>query len=127
MNTRFAGTLCLGLATAGAAMAGSLDAVSNLTAHAERAERTAAGSAGGSSGSSGSGAQSSTASSAKFTGRNGKVSVNGDLVEARDGLLTVNGKAYGKVENGSVVQYVVRDSERTLMVDGVARKPLGQQ
>jgi hypothetical protein len=67
--------------------------------------------------------QSSSASTASFTGRNGQVNVNGDLVRAKNGVLTVNGAPYGRVNEDSVVTYTVRGSERILSVDGVVRKP----
>lgn len=70
-------------------------------------------------------ASSSTAgSAATFTGKNGRVSVNGDLVQAKDGVLTVNGVAYGTVNENAVVTYTVRDQEKTLAVDGAIRKPV---
>ncbi|MDB5839319.1 MAG: hypothetical protein JWQ23_1271 [Herminiimonas sp.] len=64
-----------------------------------------------------------TSGSASFTGQNARVSVNGDLVQARQGILTVNGVPYGTVNETSVVKYTVRDGEKLLLVDGVPRKP----
>jgi hypothetical protein len=107
MNYIKALVLLLGLIAAAAAAAGSLDSVSALTADADGSIK----------------ASSSAASSAKFTGKNGRVSVNGDLVQAREGVLTINGVSYGAVNEKSVVQYVVRDGEKILTVDGVPRKP----
>jgi hypothetical protein len=96
-----------GLFAAATALAGSLDSVAPLAVNAGA----------------GATASSSSASSAKFTGKKGRVSVNGDLVQARDGVLTVNGVPHGTVNENSVVQYTVRDGEKTLTVDGVPRKP----
>jgi hypothetical protein len=107
LNRKNALIFSLGLAAATAAGGASLEAVAGLTASAD----------------SNAGASSTSASSAKFTGKNGRVSVDGDLVQARDGVLTVNGKPYGSVSEKSVVQYMVRDGERVLTVDGVPRKP----
>jgi hypothetical protein len=101
------------LLTTGSVAAVSLDAVAGLTASTDSSASTSS-------------ASSTRASSAKFTGRNGKVSVNGDLVQARDGVLTVNDVSYGAVTDKSVIQYVVRDGEKMLTVDGVPRKPLAR-
>ena len=62
-------------------------------------------------------------SAATFTGKNGRASVNGDLVQANNGLLTVNGVSYGTVNQNSVITYIVQNQEKILSVDGVVRKP----
>ncbi len=62
-------------------------------------------------------------STATFTGKNSRVSVNGDLVQAKDGVLTVNGVAYGSVNEKSVVTYSVQGGKKTLSVDGTVREP----
>lgn len=62
-------------------------------------------------------------STATFTGKNSRVSVNGDLVQAKDGVLTVNGVAYGSVNDKSVVTYSVQGGKKTLSVDGTVREP----
>jgi hypothetical protein len=67
---------------------------------------------------------SSTSSSvATFVGKNGLVRVDSDIIEAKDGVLTVNGIPYGTVSATSVVKYTVQDKEKTLSVDGVIRTP----
>jgi ribosomal protein S6E (S10) len=104
----------LGLLAAAAVAGGSIDSVAPLTAGVDGSIKV------------NSTSSASSGSSARFTGKNGRVSVNGDLVQARDGVLTVNGVSYGTVDEKSVVQYTVRDGEKILTVDGVPRKPLNQ-
>jgi hypothetical protein len=103
----------LGLLAATAA-GGSIDSVAPLTAGVDGSVKI------------NSTSSASSGSSARFTGKKGRVSVNGDLVQARDGVLTVNDVPYGTVDEKSVVQYTVRDGEKILTVDGVPRKPLNQ-
>jgi hypothetical protein len=59
-----------------------------------------------------------------FTGNSGVHRVNGDVIEARDGVLTVNGVSYGKVTDQSVIKYSVRGDKKTVYVDGAVRKPV---
>ncbi|WP_163558002.1 hypothetical protein [Halomonas sp. NO4] len=61
---------------------------------------------------------------AVITGPDAAVAVNGDRLEVRDGRLTLNGVAYGRVADGETVTYRVRDGVRTLQVDGVPREPM---
>ncbi|MDB5761784.1 MAG: hypothetical protein JWQ21_779 [Herminiimonas sp.] len=67
---------------------------------------------------------SSHSSAAAFTGKNGRVSVNGDMVQAKNGVLTINGVSYGTVNDTSVIRYSVRNNEKVLSVDGIVRKPV---
>jgi hypothetical protein len=62
---------------------------------------------------------------AVVTGPNAVIAVNGDRVEIKDGRLSVNGVAYGTVGEQSTVTYRVEGKVRTLLVDGVERRPEG--
>jgi hypothetical protein len=79
--------------------------------------------------SSASGASSSDSSAGShseiaFTGNSGVHRVNGDVIEARDGVLTVNGVSYGKVTDRSAIKYSVRGNKKTVYVDGAVRQPV---
>ncbi|BBA33256.1 uncharacterized protein sS8_1296 [Methylocaldum marinum] len=60
---------------------------------------------------------------AVISGQQGKISLNGDRVEVRDGRVTWNGVSYGAVGKKSIVTYVVDGSVKRLFVDGVERLP----
>lgn len=79
---------------------------------------------GASSSSSSSSSSSDAASEMMFTGNSGTLRINDDTVEARNGVVTVNGVSYGPVNEQSVVKYTVRGNVKTLSVDGVIRKPV---
>jgi hypothetical protein len=66
---------------------------------------------------------STSSSAATLVGKNGLVQVGSDVIEAKDGVLTLNGVPYGTVSATSVVKYTVQDKEKTLSVDGVIRTP----
>lgn len=63
----------------------------------------------------------SSSSAATFTGKNGRLSVAGDIIEAKDGVLTVNGIPYGMVNETSVIKYTVQGKEKVLSVNDVIR------
>ena len=65
--------------------------------------------------------QSGTSSEASFSGHDGKHVVDDDVVEIRQGQLTVNGMAYGAVTPASAIRYTVQGDKKTLMVDGQVR------
>jgi hypothetical protein len=67
---------------------------------------------------------STSSSTATLVGKNGLVRVGSDVIEAKDGVLTLNGVPYGTVGATSVVKYTVQDKEKTLSVDGVIRTPV---
>jgi hypothetical protein len=66
---------------------------------------------------------STSSNAATFIGKNGLVRIGSDVIEAKDGVLTLNGVPHGTVSATSVVKYTVQDKEKTLSVDGVIRPP----
>lgn len=58
-----------------------------------------------------------------FTGNNSVHQVNGDRLEAKGGVLKLNGVDYGAIDDKSHVRYSVRGDKKTLYVDGVVREP----
>jgi hypothetical protein len=64
---------------------------------------------------------SSSSSTATFTGKNGHLNVAGDTIEAKDGVLTVNGIPYGTVNETSVIRYSVQGNKKHLSVNGEKR------
>lgn len=65
--------------------------------------------------------QSGSSSEASFTGQDGRHTVNGDVIEIRQGQLTVNGTPYGTVKPESSIRYRVQGNKKTLAVDGKDR------
>lgn len=113
--------LLAGLAFAGAGMHSAWSA----TSEANKPDAADGASASASTSSSTSASNNtSSGSSATFRGRNASISVDGDLVQARDGVLSVNGVPYGRVDQNAVVNYSVKNGEKRLTVDNVERKPL---
>lgn len=62
-------------------------------------------------------------STASISGQNSTVVINGDTVRVHDSTLSVNGVSYGKVKDDDLVEYQVRNGEKILTVNGVARSP----
>lgn len=58
-----------------------------------------------------------------LSGGDGRIFVNGDVVEVRRGEITVNGISYGNASPGSRIRYIVEGQKRQLFVDNEERKP----
>lgn len=65
--------------------------------------------------------QSGASSEASFTGNDGRHTVNDDVIEIRQGQLSVNGVSYGTVSPQSFIRYRVQGDKKTLIVDGKMR------
>lgn len=62
-------------------------------------------------------------SQGSMSGQNGVITVGDDVVQVKDGRLSLNGVAYGTVRPDSQVSYTVRGQEKQLRVDGRLRLP----
>ncbi|TCS36314.1 hypothetical protein EDC30_107131 [Paucimonas lemoignei] len=62
-----------------------------------------------------------TSSEVSFSGNDGRHEVNGDVLEVRQGRLSVNGEYYGTVKSDSMIRYTVRGGQKKLTVDGKPR------
>jgi hypothetical protein len=64
---------------------------------------------------------------ASFSGQNGRISVGGDIVEVRNGNVSVNGIPHGQASPKSQIRYVVQGQgqgrKAQLFIDGVERPP----
>lgn len=54
----------------------------------------------------------------------GTISVLGNVVEVKDGVVTVNGASFGPVPTDATVHYIVSGANRSLFVNGELRKPV---
>lgn len=69
------------------------------------------------------GNESDSVSEATIHGGNGILDIDGDKVEVTDGMVSVNGASYGAIHKDDVVTYQARGKTKTLLINGVERKP----